>query len=86
MHQTLLSFVRTHDNKVRIKNVDATLFITQVELKPLFFLLKVIFWELNAKNCMLLHTHKLKTLLLVREPSKSLKTMHSLDKFHNGFL
>jgi hypothetical protein len=33
------------DNKVRIKNLDATLFITQVELKTLFFLLTLMFWE-----------------------------------------
>jgi hypothetical protein len=33
------------DNNVHIKNLDSTLFITQVELKPLFFLLTLIFWE-----------------------------------------
>jgi len=33
------------DNKVRIKILDATLFITQVELMPLFFLLTLMFWE-----------------------------------------
>jgi len=33
------------DNKVRIKILDATLFITQVELKTLFFLLTLMFWE-----------------------------------------
>ena len=32
-------------NKVPIKILDATLFITQVELKPLFFLLTLMFWE-----------------------------------------
>jgi hypothetical protein len=29
---------------VRIKVLDATLFITQVELKPLIFRLTIIFW------------------------------------------
>jgi len=33
------------DNKVRIKILDATLFITQVELKPHFFLLNFTIWE-----------------------------------------
>jgi len=33
------------DNILRFKILDALLFITQVELKPLFFLLKLMFWE-----------------------------------------
>jgi hypothetical protein len=33
------------DNKLRIKILDAALFITQVELKPLFFLLTLMFFE-----------------------------------------
>ena len=32
------------DITLRIKILDATLFITQVELKPLFFLLTLMFW------------------------------------------
>jgi len=30
---------------LRIKILDATLFITEVELKPLFFLFMLMFWE-----------------------------------------
>jgi hypothetical protein len=33
------------DDKVRIKILDATLFMTHVELKPLFYLLTLMFWE-----------------------------------------
>jgi len=33
------------DNKVLIKNLDATLFITHVELKPPFLLLTLKFYE-----------------------------------------
>jgi len=33
----------SEENMVRIKILDATLFITQVELKPLFFRLTIIF-------------------------------------------
>jgi hypothetical protein len=32
-------------NKLRIKILDTTHFITQVEMKPLFSLLTLIFWE-----------------------------------------
>jgi len=48
------------DNKVRIKILDATLFMTHVELKPLFFLLTLMFWEWNVKHIILLHILKLK--------------------------
>jgi len=37
--------VASDDNKLRIKILDAALFITQVELKPLFFLLTLMFCE-----------------------------------------
>ena len=47
------------DNKVRIKILDATLSSTQVELKPIFFLLTLMFWEWNAKHIILLHIFKL---------------------------
>jgi len=33
------------DNKKRIKILDATLFITQVQWKPLFLLLTPMFWD-----------------------------------------
>ena len=33
------------DTKLHIKNLDATLFINQVELKPLFSLLMLMSWE-----------------------------------------
>jgi len=52
------------DNKVRVKILDATLFITLFELKPLFFLLTLVFWEWNTKQVILLHTLRLKLLLL----------------------
>ena len=60
MHQIFIYLLAaSDDNKVHIKILDATLFITQVELKPLF-LLKLMFWELNAKHIILLHILKLK--------------------------
>jgi len=73
------------DNELRIKILDATLFITQVELKPLFFLLTLIFWEWNAMHIILLHILKFKLLVRVLGLSRSLSTMHFLDQFQNGF-
>ena len=35
----------SNDNKVRIKILDASFFLTQVEMKPLFFLLTLMYWE-----------------------------------------
>ena len=57
------------DNKVRIKILDATVFITQVELKPVF-LLTLMFWKWNAKHIILLHTLKLKLLMGVFCPER----------------
>ena len=42
--------------QVRVKILYVTLFNTQAELKPLFFLLRLMFWEWNAKHIILLHT------------------------------
>ena len=42
------------DIKLRIKILDATLFITQVELKPLFFFLTLMFWLWSIKHIILL--------------------------------
>jgi len=53
------------DNKVRIKILDTTLFVTEIELKHLFFLLTLTFWELNAKFITLLHILRLKLVLRV---------------------
>ena len=74
------------DTNLRIMVLDATLFITQVELKPLFFLLKLMFCELNAKHIILWHILRLKTLLRVLGSSRSLSIMHSLDQFQKGFV
>jgi len=46
----------SNDNKVGIKILDATLFITQFELKPRLLLVHANVWEWNAKHIILLHT------------------------------
>jgi len=38
-------FAPSDQSKLRIRILDASLFITQVELKPFFFLLTLMFWE-----------------------------------------
>ena len=55
-------FLAASDNKVLIKIWDNTLFITQVELKPLFFKYAIMFWKWNVKTIILLYT-QIKTVI-----------------------
>ena len=73
------------DAKVRIKILDATLFITQVESKPPLLLdhANVLGMKRKAHYPV---THRLKLLLPVLGLSRSLLIMHSLDQFLKGFL
>jgi hypothetical protein len=73
-----------YDNKVFIKILHATLFITQVELKaPLLVLVNVLVMKRKA-HCPVTHT-QIKTLLRILGPSRSLSIMNYLDQFQNRF-
>jgi len=65
------------ENKVRIKILDATLFIIRVTMKLTLLIAQLTFWEWNAKHIILLHTLGFKPLLRVLVNFKSLSIMHS---------
>ena len=55
---TLYILAPLDDNKVRMKILEATLFITQVELKPPFLLAHANILRMNRKHIILLHVLK----------------------------
>ena len=73
------------DTKVRIKILDATLFITQVELKPPLLLAhaNVLAMKREAHYPV---TRRSRLLQRVLGLSKSLLTMHSLGRCQTEFL
>ena len=74
------------DAKERIKILDATLFITQVELKPRLLLAHANVLGMKRKaHYPVTHT-QIKNFLRVLGPSRSLLIMHSLDHFPKEFL
>jgi len=77
-------FTSSDDNKVRIKILDATIFITQVELKTPLLLAHAYVLAMKRKaHYPVTHT-QIKILLRVLGLSNSLSIMHSLDQFQNG--
>jgi len=71
----------SYDNKVRIKILDATLFIAQVELKPPLLHAHANVLGMKRKaHYPVTHT-QIKNLLRILGLSRSLSIMHSLDKF-----
>jgi len=76
----------TDDTKVRIKTLEATLFIRQVELKPTLLLAHANVLAMKHKaHCPVTHTH-IKTLQRVLGLRKFLLIMHSLGRCQTGFL
>jgi len=69
------------DTKLRIKILDATFFITQVELKPPLLLAHANVLGMKLKAHILLHILRSKHFLRVLGPSRSLLIMHSLAQF-----
>jgi len=73
------------DYKVRIKILDATIFITQVELKsPLLLAHANVLGMKSKAHYPVTHT-QIKNLLRVLGLSRPLSIMHSLDQFQHGF-
>jgi len=54
--------VSSDNNKMRIKILDATLFITEVEFQPRLLLVQANILGMKRKHIILLHTLKLKPL------------------------
>jgi len=72
-------------NKLRIKILDTTHFITQVEMKsPLFLAHANILGMKRKAHYPVTHT-QIKNLLRVLRLSRSLSILHSLDQFQNRF-
>jgi hypothetical protein len=71
--------------KLRIKILDATLFITQVELKPPLLLAHANVLGMKCKAHYPVTYTLIKILLRVLGSSRSLSIMHSLDKYRIGF-
>jgi len=69
------------DNNLRIKIFDATLFVTQVELKSPLILAHANVLVMKRKAHYPFTIIRLKRLHRVLGPSNSLSIMHSLDKF-----
>ena len=70
---------------MRIKILDCTLFITQVELKPHFLCHANALGMKRKAYYPITNTH-IKILLRVLGPSHSLPTMRSSDQFQKRFL
>ena len=75
----------SHDNKVRVKISDATLSITEVELKPPLLLADANVVHMKRKAHYPVIYIQVKTLQRVLRPSRSLSIMHSLNKLPKGF-
>ena len=73
------------DIKLRINILDAALFISQVELKPPLLLAHANVLAMKRKAPYPVTILRLKHLLRVLAPSKSLSIMHSSDQFPKGF-
>jgi hypothetical protein len=77
----------TDDAKVRIKIMDATLFLTQVEFKPLLLLAHANVLGMKRKvHYPITHTLTLKLSLQMQGPYTSLFIKHSLVRFPKGCL
>ena len=84
MNQNLLA--PSDDNKVRIKILDATLFITQAELKPPLLLAHANVLAMKRKAHYPVTTLRLKSLLRVLDPSSSLSIMNFSVEFQKEIL
>jgi len=73
------------DNKLRIKNLDATLLIIQVDLQFPLHLAHANVLGMKCKTHYRVKTLKSKSLLRVPVPSKSLSIMYPLHKLQNLF-
>jgi hypothetical protein len=74
------------DVEVRIKILDATLFVNQIELKPPLLLAHANVLSMKRNAHYPITILKLRFSQRVQGPNKSLSIMHSLDQFLNGCL